>query len=346
MTTAPAYDRQRSYQWNYDHAPYSPPIAPRQHAIPGDWTFCHMPVPSPLGVPAGPLLNGRWCLYYAALGFDVVTYKTVRSSSRACYDLPNLQPVRCGQIDHTFDEVATSEQMQGSWAVSFGMPSQPPSVWRADVAWTRRRLPADKLLVVSVVGTDRVGWTLHDLAADYARCAAWACESGADCIEANLSCPNVSSIDGQLYQQPAAARRVAQTIRDSIGSKPLILKIGHVAHLQQAIDLLEAVEPFVDALAMTNSIAATVRSRGNQKLFAGQRRGICGKATLDASLEQVAMFSDLIRRKHLPLDVIGVGGASSRDDVRAYLAAGANAVHMATAPMVDLLVARRIRACF
>ena len=54
--------------------------------MPGQWQFCGLPVNSPLGVAAGPLLNGRWCLYYASLGFDVLTYKTVRSRRRECYD--------------------------------------------------------------------------------------------------------------------------------------------------------------------------------------------------------------------------------------------------------------------
>ena len=43
----------------------------RSSPLPGDWDFCGLPVDSPLGVPAGPLLNGDWCLYYASLGFDV-----------------------------------------------------------------------------------------------------------------------------------------------------------------------------------------------------------------------------------------------------------------------------------
>jgi hypothetical protein len=43
--------------------------------VPGHWTFCGLPVASPLGMPAGPLLNSRWILHYAALGFDVLTYK-------------------------------------------------------------------------------------------------------------------------------------------------------------------------------------------------------------------------------------------------------------------------------
>src|SRR5436309_15166635 len=92
----PRYDIRRTYDWNYDRAPEPAEVdVPQVH---GEWTFCSLPVASPLGIPAGPLLNGRWLLYYASLGFDVLTYKTVRSVHRDCYALPNLQPVRCGQL--------------------------------------------------------------------------------------------------------------------------------------------------------------------------------------------------------------------------------------------------------
>ena len=90
-TDLPRYDIRQTYAWNYQHAPE--PMGVTVPGINGDWQFCGMAVNSPLGIPAGPLLNGRWVLYYASLGFDILTYKTVRSSERACYELPNLQPV-------------------------------------------------------------------------------------------------------------------------------------------------------------------------------------------------------------------------------------------------------------
>ena len=77
------YDPSQTYAWNYDHAP--DPVPADEPPVPGSWTYCGRPVGSPLAIAAGPLLNGRWCLYYAGLGFDVVTYKTVRSGLRPCY---------------------------------------------------------------------------------------------------------------------------------------------------------------------------------------------------------------------------------------------------------------------
>jgi len=341
----PRYNRLQTYQWNYDHAPQSlnPALLRPIASVQGDWRYCGLAVDSPLGVPAGPLLNGKWCLYYADLGFDVLTYKTVRSSARACYDLPNLAPVLVGQMQGGEADTPVAAQMEGSWAVSFGMPSQSPDAWRRDVALTKKKLPPGKLLSVSVVGTIQPGWSIEELADDYALCAHWAAESGADVIEVNFSCPNVATCDGQLYQQPIDAALTAEKVRSRIGDLPLIVKIGRVENQAAATELLEAIGPHISALAMTNSIASTIGS-GEEQLFAGQPRGVCGEAIHTASVAQVKMFAVLIEEQQSTLQLIGVGGVSSADHLRAYLAAGAHAVHIATAAMVDPLVAVKIRA--
>ncbi len=350
MTSLPRYDRTQTYQWNYDHAPE--PVETDIAPVPGDWTFCGLPVNSPLGVPAGPLLCGKWVLYYASLGFDVLTYKTVRSGERDCFALPNLQPVRCGQLRGGESELPATEEMSGSWAVSFGMPSKPPDVWRADVEQTRRKLPSGKLLSVSVVGSAQEGWSLEDLADDYARCARWAVESGADTVETNFSCPNVSTCDGQLYQEPQSAGIVARRVREAIGDVPLIIKVGHIASRAAAVELLDAVAGSATAIAMTNSVAATVREGDGTLLFDGQRRGICGAAIREASLAQVKMLAGIISRRSEDVSrsedrattkLIGVGGAGTAEHVRAYLNAGAEAVHLATAAMEDPSIGQVIR---
>ena len=337
----PRYDISRTYAWNYDHAPE--PVEIDVPPVPGDWTFCGRPVASPLGMPAGPLLNGRWILYYASLGFDVLTYKTVRSVDRECFSLPNLQPVETGPLLGDESDLPASEEMTGSWAVSFGMPSQGPEVWRRDVEWTRQQLPAGKLLNVSVVASIEDGWTIEDVADDYARCAAWAVESGADTVETNFSCPNVSTRDGQLFQQPEAAGLVAGRVREAIGSVPYVVKVGHVVERDDAIELLDVLAGSVDAVAMTNSVASTVRRADGSLVFDGERRGICGAATRDASIRQTRLFAGLIAGREESVELIGVGGASSGSDVLSYLDAGARSVHIATAAMVDPLVGCAIR---
>ncbi len=187
--------------------------------------------------------------------------------------------------------------MQGSWAISFGMPSMSPDVWRADVEWTRDRLPKEKLLSVSVVATAQPGWSEEDVANDFAQCARWALDSGADCVETNFSCPNVATCDGQLFQQPAAAGRVAERVREAIGASPYLIKIGLVNDSGIAAQLLDAIAPFADALAMTNCISAQVRGLDNALMFDAESRGIGGDCIRAASVEQVSLFSEFARIK-------------------------------------------------
>ncbi len=183
---------------------------------------------------------------------------------------------------------------------------------------------------------------MDDLANDYALCARWALESGADCVETNFSCPNVTTCDGQLYQHARHSQLVAQTVRAAIGKTPYIIKIGH-AVIDEAIEsLLDAVGDVADGLAMTNSIASMVM-RDEQLMFDGQQRGICGAAIRDESIRQVQRFANVIEAKQLSTQLIGVGGIETAADVQSYLDAGAHACQLATAPMLDPLVGLKIR---
>jgi dihydroorotate dehydrogenase len=341
-SSLPRYDWRRSYDWNYEHAPA--PATLDESVVPGKWTYCGLPVSSPLGIAAGPLLNGRWILYYASLGFDVLTYKTVRSRQRASYPMPNLQPITAARVCGMDGALSACTDMRGSWAVSFGMPSKSPDVWRADVEATRHALPKQKILSVSVVATPEDNWTLDDVADDFAHCAKWAVESGADCVEANFSCPNVASADGQLYQQPASAGIVAARLRQAVGSKPLLIKIGHVTDATSAASLSKALAPYADALVMVNCIAAAVLDERQKPLFDGQRRGIAGEAIREAVLDQVRLFARVIPQSALKLQLVGVGGIASLQHVQAHLEAGSHAVQLATGAMLDPHIGLRIRS--
>lgn len=340
----PRYQIQESYDWNFSNSP-DPVSNIEIPSVSGDWKYCGKPVDSPLGIAAGPLLNGRWILYYASLGFDLLTYKTVRSSTRECYALPNLQPVNTGPVTGDEVHVPTSTEMNGSWAVSFGMPSKEPEFWRKDIAETRAKLAKGKLLNVSVVGTQQPGFTLDDLADDYAQCAKWAVESGADTIEANFSCPNVSTCDGQLFQQAEDAGLVAAKIKAAIGNTPLIIKVGHTTDPEQVRRLLKSLAPSISGCAMTNSVAVRVTDeKTGEELFEGARRGICGAACRNASLEQTVLFVEAVNELNLNIEVIGVGGVETAEHVKEYLKVGASSIQMATAAMVNPEVGVAIRA--
>ncbi len=341
--TPQVYDYRRPYDWNYANAPTERWDGEVPGAS-GNWEFCGLKVNSPLGMPAGPLLNSDWILHYARLGFDVLTYKTVRSTSRPCYELPNLLPVDAGQLTGDNDVVtaADSAERTGSWAISFGMPSKEPSLWRRDVERARKGLGPGQVLAVSVVASPGSDSTLESIAQDFAQCAYWAKEAGAQVVEANLSCPNVCTSEGQLYTSPEASRLVSQAIRQAVPKLPIALKIGLFRTPAEANAFISAVSEYIDALSTTNSISAFVTD-GDSRLFGGLTRGIGGMCIRDRCLEEVRMLSAIILERRLPIRVIGVGGVFSAEDVISRLDAGAHHIQLATAAMLNPMVAVNIR---
>ena len=155
-------------------------------------------------------------------------------------------------------------------------------------------------------------------------CALWAVEAGADLIEINLSCPNVATCDGQLYQQPHDAGVVASTVKRAIGKTPLLAKIGHVATNDAAFQLLGEVSPYLDAFIMVNGLATRVLGGDGQPRFDGQKRGIGGRAIRDVSLAQISRFQSLIEQHRFDVQLIGCGGIFDAKDVRAMMACGAS----------------------
>ena len=334
MIEFPRYNISKDYNWNFDHVPL--PVLADIPPVSGNWTYCGQKVNSPLGVAAGPLLNGRWLLYYASLGFDILTYKTVRCNERKSYDLPNLQPIVWPENNECLPkEINASDKMIDSWAISFGMPSKPPRFWQDDITETKKNLDEGKFLCVSIVATPEPDHSIINLAADYSQCAKWAVDSGADGVEANFSCPNVDSVDGQLYLNPKDASLVASRLREAIPNKPLLIKVGYFNDRDIAQQFFTAVAPYVDALVMVNGVSALVRDSKGNLLFEGRCRGIGGAAIKELVFKQLEWFAEFINQNDSPVKLIGVGGLSKKCDVRRALEHGCESVQFATAAMIN-----------
>ncbi|MFO0948848.1 MAG: hypothetical protein U1D30_23490 [Planctomycetota bacterium] len=342
----PTYRVDETYERNYAAGPaFSGPF-PSVPATPSK-LFLGLPVRSRLGVSAGLLLNAKWVECYARLGFDLLTYKTVRSSHRPCYPLPNWVRVDLSRgLPNDPDEpVYTIDPpvVRGddvSWSVCFGMPSMAPEVWRQDIRDAKSHLREGQLLLVSVVGTPPAEGSLQDLADDFARCAAWARESGADIVEANFSCPNVCSAEGQIYQDIHAASLVSERMRQAIGRCPLLIKTGNFGQNEQVRPFLHAVAESADGVVLVNGIQRRVlRPDGTPAFGPHERAGILGRAIHADGVRLVADAVDWIRKDSLPLVVAGVGGVFNANDAADFFNAGAEAVFLGGSPMVRPTIA-------
>lgn len=351
-----SYRTDRSYAWNYAHGPQWEGALPVVPATPGK-RFLGLEVASRLGISAGLLLNARWIDFYARCGFDILTYKTVRSRRRACHPLPNWLFVDAAEAQDlppaqgAVHAAACPGPGAGGFAdwtstVSFGMPSRAPAEWMADVALARSALAPRQVLVVSVVASPVAGDTADAIVADFGHLAAMAREAGAQVVEANLSCPNVKSAEGDLFLDAALSGRIAHALRQGAGTLPVLLKIGHVPDEPRLAALLRAVAGQASGLVIVNGVSRPVLGADGEPAFGAGRRqaGILGRGVHRIGVHDVARARALIHREGLDLEIVGVGGVAQADDAARYFEAGACAVLMGSAPMFEPALAARLKA--
>ncbi|MEW6305241.1 MAG: hypothetical protein AB1705_17325 [Verrucomicrobiota bacterium] len=331
-----AYDITKTYQFNYDCGPVLDAPPPEVPETPQK-DFLGVAVNSQLGISAGILLNSRWIECFAQRGFDILTYKTVRSVHRPCYQLPNWVFVEddgdpAGPV-YALPE-PPADLTQASSSVCFGMPSMSPVMWRPDVHRAKSLLRPGQMLIVSVVATPGERPTPEEVAADYARCAQWAAEAGADAVEANFSCPNVCSAEGSIYLDVEFSKQIALKIREAIGTKPLLIKLGYLADQGKMRRLLHVLNGVANGVTLVNTISRPVLHRDGSPVFGRDytNAGVLGRIIHEPCVRMVQDTVRLIQEDWLELSVAAVGGVSTVQDVQDFFDAGVNAVLMGSSP--------------
>jgi dihydroorotate dehydrogenase len=301
----------------------------------------------PIGVSASILTrNSKNIKFFAERGFDILTYKTVRSVRHDAHPVPRWEFLRNGdesllppfvQPVVADPEALPEDPDSFAMANSFGIPSDPPSVWQPDVALARSYLRPDQLLVVSVVGTTTGKDNKHALAEDFSHTARLAEEAGADVVEANFSCPNTpSNPSGLLYQHPNHAGRVAKAIAEAI-SVPLWVKIGYVTG-KELTNLLNALQPHIAGIVAINAIQMPVVNKLGDQYFPGPGRevaGVSGSAIRDHAKSVIEEVVAWKAQLGVDIDIIAVGGVTSPSDVYTYLSLGATAVTSCTGAFLN-----------
>jgi hypothetical protein len=75
-------------------------------------------VASRIGVPAGPLLDSKWTTLAANLGYDIVTYKTIRTCASTGHAPPNVLYLQAGGKQLPAAGDTTPLQVRQSQAIS------------------------------------------------------------------------------------------------------------------------------------------------------------------------------------------------------------------------------------
>ena len=347
----PIYDIQKSYSENLEKGPFFEGAIPNR-TLPSEekwFDFLGFKVAAPLGVPAGPLLNGRWSLFAAEMGFDIVTYKTIRSKVHLAHPVPNMIYVDTqGMLSYqraseTLVQAKAPPRDMVSLAAtnSFGIPSKDKDYLMADIASANASLAAGQVMIVSIVGTPREG---EDFVEDFVICSTIALEAGAKIIEADFSCPNVSSCEGSLFTNPEMVYEICFRIKKAIGSTPLIIKIGVIPEeeiLKQV--MLAAAKAGVSAVCGINTMSMKVINADGKPAL-GEKRltaGVCGGPIREVALDFVRKARKINDVEKLNMLIMGTGGATLPEHFDLFFEAGADVAMSAVGMLWDPYLAAR-----
>lgn len=358
----PVYNLLRSFEENapgpWDHEPNF-----REAVSDSCWRLLGRRVGFPVGVPASVLTaNHSWVRYFAKRGFNVLTYKTVRSVAYEPHAFPHWVFLE-GPTESWFgpDEVAPVVGGLETWpkdfnafstANSFGVPSPEPAVWQRDVDQTLELLGDDQLLILSVMGTPEL--KERNLVEDFVRTARLAASTSVSAIELNLSCPNSPAPNSDGMEDPVCfypdrVTEIVKAVRESVDVK-LVVKLSYLER-DRLLDVVGPISLLVDGVSGINTVQTEVRTPEGQPAFKGtaqnseHRRdiaGVSGIAIRELGLDFVRSVASFRAQEGATFDILGMGGVMGVDDVDAYRRAGADAVQTATAAWVNTLLPSEI----
>ena len=363
MLLEPFYNPEKSYEENFKQGPFGAfaqgfgnpkgdldSLEVFKNSSEPQYDFFGFKVNSPFGIPAGPLINGNFVQAALDHGFDIVTYKTVRSSEHPCHPWPNVLSVKIDG-DLTLEKakgrlVADSDYREPlSITNSFGVPSFSPEFWQKDIKKVLKNMRSGQILVGAFQGTKKEGQDAEEYINDFREGARLIKETGVNVVEVNLSCPNEGTNNLLCYDIDRSVK-VAKVIKKIIGDTSLIIKIGYFKDEAMLQNFVKEIGPIVQGISAINTIPAEIVNEKGEQALPGEgrmRSGVCGHAIKWAGLDMVKRLKKLREKLKLSYTIIGVGGVMNSEDFFEYRKAGADIVMSATGAMWNPYLAKEIK---
>ncbi len=155
-------------------------------------------------------------------------------------------------------------------------------------------------------------------------------------LEVNVSCPNVHGGGMSFGTDPKAAAEVTKAVK-AVTTKPVILKLS--PNVTNIVDIAKACEDSgADGISLINTmLGMRIDLRRRKPVIANVMGGFSGPAIFPIAVRMVYQVSQAVK-----IPVIGMGGVSSADDVIEMMLAGATAVEVGAANLVDPFACKNI----
>ena len=172
---------------------------------------------------------------------------------------------------------------------------------------------------------------------EYAECARKLdAEAQVGLIEVNISCPNVHGGGMTFGTDPKAAAEVTRAVK-AVCKKPVYIKltpnVTDIAAIARACE-----EAGADGISLINTLLGMrIDLRRRRPVIANTMGGFSGSAVFPVALRMVWQVYEAVR-----IPIIGIGGVSSAEDVIEMMLAGATAVQVGAANLVNPFACRDI----
>ena len=161
-------------------------------------------------------------------------------------------------------------------------------------------------------------------------------EEQVEILEINISCPNVQHGGMAFGTSPEAAADITRAVK-AVATKPVYMKLSpNVTDITAIARACE--EAGADGLSLINTLLGMrIDLKRRAPVLANRVGGYSGPGIFPVALRMVWQVTGAVR-----IPVIGMGGISSARDVIEMMMAGASAVQVGAANLVDPYACRRI----
>lgn len=155
-------------------------------------------------------------------------------------------------------------------------------------------------------------------------------------LEVNVSCPNVHGGGMSFGTDPKAAAQVTKAVK-AVTKKPVIIKLS--PSVTDIVSIAKACEDAgADGISLINTLLGMrIDLRTKKPVIANTMGGFSGSAIFPVALRMVYQVSSTVN-----IPVVGMGGVSSAEDVIEMMLAGATAVEIGAANLVDPFICKKI----
>ena len=155
-------------------------------------------------------------------------------------------------------------------------------------------------------------------------------------LEVNVSCPNVHGGGMSFGTSPEAAAEVTKAVK-KVTTKPVIIKLS--PNVTDIVSIAKACEDAgADGISLINTLLGMrIDLKTKKPVIANKMGGFSGSAIFPVAVRMVYQVANAVK-----IPVVGMGGVGSAEDVIEMMLAGATAVEIGAANLIDPYICRDI----